>query len=102
MGHQSRMRPLAVRFTRCCMALKRPRYSDALYVSGSTTIRQLLLLYISELRDVRPILNGSDLLALGVPTGPQVGDLLHDLLMARLDQQVVTRQDELKFIRARL
>ena len=42
--------------------------------SGSTSIRRHLLLYISELRDVRPILNGSDLLALGVPTGPQVGN----------------------------
>ena len=71
-------------------------------LTGSTTIRRLLLLYIGELRHVRPILNGSDLLALGVPTGPQVGDLLHDLLMARLDQQVQTRQDEMKFIRARL
>ena len=67
-----------------------------------TTIRRHLLLYIGELRHVRPILNGSDLLALGVPTGPQVGDLLHDLLMVRLDQQVQTRQDEMKFIRARL
>ena len=71
-------------------------------LSGSATIRRHLLLYIDELSDVRPILNGSDLLALGVPTGPQVGDLLHDLLMARLDRQVETRQDELDFIRARL
>ncbi len=70
--------------------------------SSSTTIRRLLLLYISELRDVRPLLNGSDLLALGVPTGPEVGKLLNDLLIARLDQQVVTRQDEYNFIRARL
>ncbi len=71
------------------------------FLSGSATIRRLLLLYISELRDVRPVLNGSDLLALGVPTGPQVGDLLNGLLMARLDQEVSTRQDELDFIRAR-
>ena len=71
-------------------------------LSGNATIEHLLMLYLHELRDVRPVLNGSDLLALGVPTGPQIGDLLHGLLMARLDQQVVTRQDELKFIRARL
>ena len=71
-------------------------------LADSTLVRQLMMLYLYDLRDVRPFLNGSDLLALGVPVGPRVGELLHDLLMARLDQQVVTRQDELDFIRARL
>lgn len=71
-------------------------------LASAVPLRQRLMLYLNKLRDVRPIMNGSDLLALGVPMGPQVGELLHDLLMARLDRQVVTRQDELKFIRARL
>lgn len=71
-------------------------------LADSAQTRQQLMHYISDLRDVRPILNGTDLLALGVPVGPRVGELLSELLEARLDHRVETRQDELEFIRARL
>lgn len=61
-----------------------------------------LTLFLDELRHTKPILNGSDLLALGVPQGPRVGELLQDLLIARLDEKVKTRQDEINFVHARL
>ena len=73
----------------------------ALFAEGSREA-QSLMLYLNELRHIKPILNGNDLLVLGVPQGPLVGELLHDLLVARLDEQTETRQDEVNLIRARL
>ena len=73
----------------------------ALFAEGSREA-QSLMLYLNELRHIKPILNGNDLLDLGVPQGPKIGELLHDLLVARLDEQIETRQDEIDLIRARL
>ena len=69
---------------------------------GDSTAAQRLILYLNELRHIKPMLSGNDLIALGVPQGPRIGKLLHNLLEARLDQKVETRQDEKDFIQARL
>jgi tRNA nucleotidyltransferase (CCA-adding enzyme) len=57
-------------------------------------VEQRLELYLTELRPVRPLLNGNGLIALGVPEGPEVGRLLEVILMARLDGLLSTREDE--------
>ena len=53
--------------------------------------------YLDELRHVRPLLDGNDLLALGVARGPKVGELLRTLRCARLDGEVHTREDEVAY-----
>lgn len=58
--------------------------------------------YAHEWREVRPILRGEDLLALGVPPGPLVGRLLRELRAARLDGRLHTREEEIAFVRERL
>ena len=58
--------------------------------------------YLAELRQVRPILRGADIMALGVPEGPRVGELLEELLRARLDGELTTREDEERLVRASL
>ena len=63
---------------------------------------QRLTLFLNELRHIKPMLNGGDMLTLGVPQGPQIGELLESLLIARLDGQVSTRQDEINFIQSYL
>jgi tRNA nucleotidyltransferase (CCA-adding enzyme) len=55
--------------------------------------------YLGEWRFVRPRLNGSDVEALSVPHGPQVGIALASLRAARLDGQAQTRDDEVSLIR---
>ena len=55
--------------------------------------------YLDELRHVRPLLGGNDLLALGVERGPEVGALLRALRRARLDGEVRTREDEVAYLR---
>ena len=61
-----------------------------------------LRLYLDELRNVRPLLNGEDLMALGVREGPEVGMLLTKLLDAKLDGLVESVEDEEELVRRAL
>lgn len=69
---------------------------------GDGRIAGRLELYRRELRDARALLNGDDLLALGVPQGPMVGAILAELVAARVDGAVGTRADEAAYARRRL
>jgi tRNA nucleotidyltransferase (CCA-adding enzyme) len=55
---------------------------------------RLALRYLAEWRDVKPALNGRNLLAMGVPEGPRVHQGLQLLRAARLDGWAVDRDDE--------
>ena len=61
-----------------------------------------LHLYLEELRHMRPLLDGDDLMALGVREGPEVGVLLTKLLDARLDGLVESVEDEEELVRRAL
>jgi tRNA nucleotidyltransferase (CCA-adding enzyme) len=56
--------------------------------------RLLALRYLEEWRHVKPMLNGDDLIALGVPAGPQVQRGLQLIRAARLDGWAADRDDE--------
>ena len=58
--------------------------------------------FLDELRHVRPLLDGNDLLALGVERGPGMGELLAALRRARLDGEVRSREDEVAYVREQL
>ncbi len=51
--------------------------------------------WLEELRHVRPAITGDDLLAAGVPQGPEIGRRLALALDARLDERAVGRDAEL-------
>ena len=50
--------------------------------------------YLSDLRDMKPSLDGSDLVNMGVPHGPEVGRILRRLRAAKLDGTVETPDAE--------
>ena len=62
-------------------------------------VKENLERYVNELRDVKPLLNGDDLLLLGVPEGPLVGEVLSMLRQARLEGKAITRHDEVALVR---
>jgi tRNA nucleotidyltransferase (CCA-adding enzyme) len=70
--------------------------------ASSATVRKRLRLYLDRLRRIRVSLSGRDLRALGVPAGPPVGIMLHELLAARLDGKLKSRRDEENYVRRRL
>ena len=55
--------------------------------------------YLSRLADVRPELTGKDLINLGVPRGPKIGQVLNRLLDARLDGLAASKQDETTLVK---
>jgi len=55
--------------------------------------------FINKLRFIKPALNGEDLKELGVAPGPQIKDVLHRLLEARLEGKAATRREEETLVR---
>ncbi|MBI2166559.1 MAG: CCA tRNA nucleotidyltransferase [Chloroflexi bacterium] len=63
---------------------------------------QVLQEFAQRSRYVRPALKGQDLLAMGVPQGPPVGQLLQELRAARLDGLVASREEEVALVQRSL
>ena len=66
--------------------------------ADSETARSRAVDYLERLADVRPDLSGKDLMSLGVPRGPQVGEYLKRLLDARLDGLAESRDEETELV----
>jgi tRNA nucleotidyltransferase (CCA-adding enzyme) len=67
--------------------------------TDDTTARANMDRYLADLRHVAPLLNGGDIMALGLPEGPLVGEALEALLNAKLDGEISTRGDEERLVR---
>ncbi len=93
---QARLRPSQIHTT--LSGLNEAAVEGCVIAVGEPVIHERLELYLSDIRHVRPLLNGTDILALGVPQGPKVGELLDALLTARLDGLLPTREDEVTFV----
>ena len=63
-------------------------------VMPSPVVAEYARRYLAEWWSVAPRLRGSDLLELGVPAGPAVGEALRTLRKARLDGEAGSREDE--------
>ncbi|MCD5412719.1 MAG: hypothetical protein LR006_01215, partial [Dehalococcoidia bacterium] len=78
-----------------------PQVIEAAAIASEVPIvRQRLDLYLKRLRHVKPELCGDDLRSMGVPPGRKMGRILRALQAAKLDQTVVTREDEEALVRA--
>jgi tRNA nucleotidyltransferase (CCA-adding enzyme) len=62
-------------------------------------MRRLVKTYLGELEGTKIELTGADLLALGVEQGPKVGEILRLIFAAKLDGQVLTKDDEIDLAR---
>ena len=64
--------------------------------------RAALNLYLEKLRGVKSIVNGSDIMKMGVAQSPLLKKMLDAVLDARLNGEAVTREDELAIVRKML
>jgi tRNA nucleotidyltransferase (CCA-adding enzyme) len=62
--------------------------------TGREDIRRNISTFVTHLSSVKTIINGDDLITLGVPKGPAYRIILDKLLDARLDGMVTSREDE--------
>ncbi|MGE5855024.1 MAG: CBS domain-containing protein, partial [Syntrophaceae bacterium] len=67
--------------------------------SKRESTRKYISQYLTRLRNVRISLNGDDLKALGIPPGPRYRKLLAELMDARLDDEVRTREEEIEYVK---
>ena len=72
-----------------------------LAIARRSTMKRYVSHYVTDLRYVTPILNGSDLTAMGYRPGPKYKRMLTDLLENRLDGKITTREDEVALLHAR-
>lgn len=68
-------------------------------VARKSRVIKAITLYIRDLRWVRPLLNGDDLIALGLKPGPNFKKVLDTLVTARLDGLTHTPSDEEELVR---
>ena len=76
---------------------------EAMYlISDSDLVRSNIRLFLDKLRFLAPELNGDDLIKLGFPEGPHIGNVLKNLENLVIDGIVKTREDEVNFARGTL
>ncbi len=74
---------------------------EKLFMMAKTTqmeTRRYISLYFTQLKGTQPLLGGADLIQLGIKPGPSIKKTLTNLLKARLDNQLITREDEIEYI----
>lgn len=84
------------------MALKDLNIEGLLYlmaVARKKEVEKCISLYVTSMRTQQTLLNGDDLKSLGYQPGPLFKTILETLLLARLDGQVETKQDEIELVK---
>lgn len=65
-------------------------------------LEENIILYLSELSEVKIRLSGDDLIALGIKEGKEIGNILSLLKDERLNGRIDSREGELAFVKNRL
>ncbi|MGA7277508.1 MAG: CBS domain-containing protein [Desulfocapsaceae bacterium] len=68
-------------------------------LARKSEVKQAVSSYVTALRLQQPLLNGDDLKDMGYQPGPLFKTLLETLLLARLDETVSTRQEEIELLK---
>ncbi|HBK86820.1 MAG TPA: hypothetical protein DDZ53_12400, partial [Firmicutes bacterium] len=76
-----------------------PECQVAVAVLQGEAVRQQMADYWQHLVNIRVEINGHDLLGIGLKPGPEVGEILRRLHMARLNGQVANKEQELALAR---
>lgn len=67
-------------------------------IARKSTAKKAVSNFVVQLRHTRTLLTGRDLMAMGYKPGPDFKTMLNDLLDARLDGAVKTKEDEIAYI----
>lgn len=55
--------------------------------------------YLNELKEIKPITTGKDLLSLGFPSGKIIGEVIEKILIEKLNGNLKTSKEEIEFAR---
>jgi tRNA nucleotidyltransferase (CCA-adding enzyme) len=79
-----------------------PESLALLYFASDRRERGIIESYVKRWRHVKPLLTGADLIELGMKPGPAVGEMLDEILEAKLLGGLGTRRSELAFVARQL
>ena len=65
-------------------------------LSDSPHVKEMLEVYLTDVRYVKPCLSGRDLISLGASQGPMVGKILRNLRAAKIEGKISTRDEEVQ------
>ena len=65
-------------------------------ILSSMVVRDLIRMYLDDMRQVKPVLSGDDLIAMGFAPGPMIGEVLRELRCARIEGKTANREDEVR------
>jgi tRNA nucleotidyltransferase (CCA-adding enzyme) len=71
-------------------------------ITESLAMARNLNRYLDSYGHLKPVLNGDDLLEMGVPSGPLIGRVLADLRDMRLDRRVNSEEEERQWVKGLL
>jgi tRNA nucleotidyltransferase (CCA-adding enzyme) len=83
-------------------AYSRPALLMAYVAADSQVVRELIRRYVYVWAEVRPVTTGRELKEMGLPPGPIYGELLDELLNARLDGRISTDEEERAYLQGLL
>jgi tRNA nucleotidyltransferase (CCA-adding enzyme) len=67
--------------------------------ANNEKIKKLISNYFTKLKGTAIKVKGSDLMQMGLQPGPLYREIFSDLLRARLDEAVITKEDEIEYIK---
>lgn len=67
--------------------------------AGDENVKKAISFYYSKLRDVKLVIRGDDLIALGLTPGPSFSKVFKKVLGAKLDGKVKSKEDEIEYAR---
>jgi|GEM_PF-626165 len=71
----------------------------AVVCTNNSAVKEKITLYIDELKDIKIYTTGKDLIKAGLVSGPAFGEILRELLQARINGFVLTKEDEAEYIK---
>lgn len=74
-----------------------------LYMMAATrlkAVKKAISKYYTQLRKTQTAIGGNDLIAIGLKPGPIFRQILEAVLDAKLNEQLATREDEMRFVRS--
>lgn len=76
-----------------------PPELQTLLCSLGGEVKRNIIYYIKNLKNTHLFINGKDIIRLGITNGPEIGKILNDLLILKLNGQIKDKEDEYNYVK---
>lgn len=72
----------------------------AMAIKDVPEVRKPILKYLTELKDIKPLITGKDLLKMGFHPGPEFSEIFRKILYEKLRGKLQTKEEEIEFVKS--